>query len=158
MARVKSISDRPAKAKCKEWLESVGFHDVRPARNSSCDIVAEKDGKVYYIEIKYSSKEKGKFFGTVMLTEMHQAISNKDNYLFLICRGKGSDINDWVFKLINVEEFMKCCILTTPILLYQLDVKDDFELIAPRFTKITTKASDKLVTQMWNDFQNWKGK
>jgi hypothetical protein len=89
---------------------------------------------------------------------MYQAISNKDNYLFLICRGKGDDINDWVFKLINVEEFIKCCTLTTPILLYQLDVKDNFKLIAPRFTKVTTKASDKLVTQMWNDFQNWKGK
>ena len=158
MARGKSISDRPAKAKSKEWLESLGFTDVKPAKNQSCDLIARKSNKVYYIEIKYSSKEEGKFFGTVMLTEMFQAISNKDNYLFLVCRGKGDDINDWSFRLFSVEEFLKCCTLTTPIFLYHLDISGRFDLRASNFTEKTTLASEELIRHMWSDFQEWKSK
>src|SRR3989339_851724 len=115
MAKAKVVSDRPAKAKCKEWLELQGFTDIKPARNQSCDLVARKSDKNYFIEIKYSSKEEGNFFGTVMLTEMFQAISNRENYMFLVCRGQGENIDDWFFKLFNVKEFIKCCTLTTPI-------------------------------------------
>ena len=158
MAKAKVVSDRPAKTRCKEWLESLGFTDVKPARNQSCDLVARKSDKNYFIEIKYSSKEEGNFFGTVMLTEMFQAICNKENYLFLICRGKGDNINDWSFKLFSAEEFLKCCTLTTPIFLYHLDVGSQFKLSAPRFTESTTLASEQLIEQMWKDFQKWKTK
>jgi len=158
MARGKSISDRPAKAKSKEWLESLGFTDVKLAKNQSCDLIAKKSNKVYYIEIKYSSKEAGKFFGTVMLTELFQAVNNKDKYLFLVCRGKGDNINDWSFKLFSADDFLKCCTLTTPICLYQLDVSRQFDLNVPNFEENTTKASEVLVRQMWKDFQGWKTK
>ncbi len=158
MARVKVVSDRPAKARCKEWLESLGFSDVKPAKNQSCDLIAKKSNKLYYIEIKYSSKEEGSFFGTVMLTELFQAVNNKDNYLFLVCRGQGDDINDWSFKLFSTEDFLKCCTLTTPIYLYHLDVSGQFNLNAPNFTENTTLASEELVRQMWEDFQEWKTK
>ena len=43
-----------------------------------------------------------------MLTELFQAIKNKKNYLFLVCRGKSEDINDWFFRLFNVQNFLKC--------------------------------------------------
>src|SRR4030043_1785951 len=101
MAKAKVVSDRLAKVKCREWLEKIGFTDIKPARSQSCDLIARKSGQTYYIEIKYSSKEEGNFFGTVMLTEMFQAICNKENYLFLVCRGKGDDINDWSFRLFS---------------------------------------------------------
>jgi hypothetical protein len=156
MAKTKVVSDRLAKVKCKEWLEKVGFTDVKPARNQSCDLTAKKYNKNYFIEIKYSSKESGSFFGTVMLTEMFQAICNKDNYLFLVCRGTSNDINDWFFKLFNVEDFIKCCTLTTPIFLYHLDVTGRLNLIAPNFSKNTTLASESLIKQMWSDFLRWK--
>jgi Holliday junction resolvase-like predicted endonuclease len=158
MARAKVVSDRPAKAKCKEWLESLGFTDVKPAKNQSCDLIARKANRIFYVEIKYSSKEAGSFFGTVMLTEMFKAISNIENYLFLVCRGKGDDINDWSFRLFSVEDFFKCCTLTTPIFLYHLDVEGRFALSAPNFTENTTPASEELVKQMWKDFQKWKSK
>jgi len=158
MAKAKVVSDRPAKTRCKEWLESLGFTDVKPAKNQSCDLVARKSNRIYYVEIKYSSKEEGSFFGTVMLTEMFKAISNKENYLFLVCRGKGDDINDWSFRLFSVEDFFKCCTLTTPIFLYHLDISGRFDLSAPNFTENTTPASEELVKQMWEDFQKWKSK
>ncbi|MBI4721979.1 MAG: hypothetical protein HY769_03105 [Candidatus Stahlbacteria bacterium] len=66
-----------AKRKAKEWLENNGFTDVKPAKNESCDLLGKKNGKTFYIEIKYSSKEKGVFFGTAMLTEMFQKWSSR---------------------------------------------------------------------------------
>jgi hypothetical protein len=158
MAKAKVVSDRLAKVKCREWLEKIGFSDIKPARSQSCDLIARKSSQTYYIEIKYSSKEEGGFFGTVMLTEMFQAICNKENYLFLVCRGKNDDINDWFFKLFNVEDFIKCCTLTTPIFLYHLDAKDRFNLTVPNFSKNTILASERLIKQMWKDFKKWKSK
>jgi len=34
MAKVKVVSDRPAKTKCKEWLEKNGFTDIKPAKKT----------------------------------------------------------------------------------------------------------------------------
>ncbi|MFH0847336.1 MAG: hypothetical protein V1894_04700 [Chloroflexota bacterium] len=154
MARV--VSDTLAKTKCKEWLEKNGFTNVRPARNQSCDLIADKDGKLLYIEIKYSSKEEGSFFGTVMLTEMFQAVCNKENYLFLVCRGQGNNLNDWFFRLFDAEEFLKCCTLTTPIFLYRLESRSTSELTIPEVGSRSTLASEKLIKQMWSDFAKWK--
>jgi len=158
MAKTKTVSDILAKRKCKEWLEKVGFTDIKPARNQSCDLIASKSDKSYFIEIKYSSKEEGSFFGTVMLTEMFQAICNRENYLFLVCRGSSDNINDWVFKLFSVDDFIKCCTLTTPIFLYHLDVEGKFNLTVPKFSKNTTLASESLIKHMWKNFQKWKSK
>lgn len=158
MAQKKTISDKLAKRKCVEWLEKNGFKDVKLAKNSRCDLFGKKDGKEYFIEVKYSSKDEGIFFGTVMLTEVFQAINNKNNYLFLVCRGKDENINDWFFKLFSVDEFLKCCTLTTPIFHYHLYPVENSDLIIPNFEENTTLASDKLIKKMWEDFKKWKSK
>ena len=158
MAKIKTISDKLAKRKCAEWLERNGFNDVELAKNSSCDLIGEKDGEKYFIEVKYSSKEEGNFFGTVMLTEMFQAISNKNNYLFLVCRGKDEDINNWFFKIFNVDDFLKCCTLTTPIFHYHLYPSQNDNLTIPKFKENTKVASKKLIVEMWDDFKKWKNK
>ena len=158
MVKIKTISDKLAKRKCAEWLERNGFNDVELAKNSSCDLIGEKDGKKYFIEVKYSSKEEGNFFGTVMLTEMFQAINNKNNYLFLVCRGKDEDINSWFFKLFNVDNFLKCCTLTTPIFHYHLYPAQNNNLTIPKFKESTMIASQKLIIEMWDDFKKWKNK
>ncbi|MEK9150390.1 MAG: hypothetical protein AAB267_10155 [Candidatus Desantisbacteria bacterium] len=152
----KTVSDLLSKQRCKKWLESTGFDDVKSAKNESCDLRAKKDGKDYYIEIKYSSKEKGEdFFGTVMLTEMHKAIENKSNYLFLICRGNDK-IDNWFFKLFTVEDFLKYCTLTTPIFHYRIHQTESQELSVPNFGKKSTLASEELINEMWQDFKKWK--
>jgi len=87
MAGSRVVSDRLAKAKCAEWLLNAGFTDIRPAGKQSCDLVARKAAETYLIEVKYSSKEEGGFFGTVMLSEMYEAVCHKEHYLFLVCRG-----------------------------------------------------------------------
>ena len=156
MVKKKTISDKLAKRKCAEWLEKNGFTDMKLAKNQSCDLMGKKDNKIYYIEIKYSSKEKGNFFGTVMLTELFQAINNKENYLFLVCRGSSENINDWFFKLFKVQDFIKCCTLTTPIFLYHLHPDKQGNLLIPKFKESTTLASEKLIKEMWKDFKKWK--
>lgn len=122
--------------------------------------MARKSNRTYYIEIKYSSKEQGYFFGTVMLTEMFQAIRNKESYLFLVCRGRSNNIDEWFFRLFSVEDFIKYCTLTTPIFLYHLDVdaKEHFNLTPPKLTENTVIASEQLIRQMWKDFEKWKSK
>ena len=156
MAQKKTISDKLAKRKCAEWLEKNGFKDIGLARNNRCDLFGKKDGKEYFIEVKYSSKDEGIFFGTVMLTEMFQAINNKNNYLFLICRGKDENINKWFFKLFSVDKFLKCCTLTTPIFHYHLYPIENGNLTIPNFEENMTLASDKLIKKMWGDFKKWK--
>lgn len=158
MVKAKVISDRLAKARCKEWLESVGFTDVKLAKRQNCDLVAKKAKETYYIEVKYSSKRDGDFFGTVMLTEMFQAISNKEHFMFLVCRGQPEDAGDWWFRLFGVEEFLKCCTLTTPIFLYRLSCKNRSDWKVPEFTNKSAIASDKLIQEMWQDFLRWKSK
>ena len=158
MAKIKTISDKLAKRKCAEWLQKNGFKDVELAKNSSCDLFGKRDGEKYFIEVKYSSKDNGNFFGTVMLTEMFQAISNKNSYLFLVCRGKDENIDSWFFKLFSVDEFLMCCTLTTPIFHYHLYPTENGNLIIPNFKESTRKASGKLIKKMWQDFKKWKNK
>ena len=153
---VKTISDRLAKRKCTEWLGKNGFTDIKLAKNESCDLIARKGDKIYYIEVKYSSKKEGDFLGTVMLTELFQAVNNEKNYLFLVCRGLSEDIDEWFFKLFNVWDFIKCCALTTPIFLYHLHPDKDGDLSIPRFRENTALASEKLIREMWHDFKKWK--
>lgn len=158
MAKTKTISDRLAKRKGAEWLKRNGFTDIKSAKNESCDLIGKKNGEVYYIEIKYSSKEKGLFFGTVMLTELFQAINNRENYLFLVCRGNSDNIRNWFFKIFKTDDFIKCCTLTTPIFLYHLYPDKSGNLITPRFRKDTTLASQELIKEMWKDFKKWRSK
>lgn len=156
MANKKTVSDKLAKRKCAEWLQKNGFKDVELAKNSSCDLFGYKDRKEYFIEVKYSSKSEGNFFGTVMLTEMFQAINSKSSYLFLVCRGTDENIDNWFFRLYSVDEFLKCCSLTTPIFHYHLYPAKNGNLNIPNFKENTMVASDKLIRTMWQDFKKWK--
>lgn len=156
MVKKETISDKLAKRMGAEWLRSKGFDNVELAKNSSCDLFGNKNNKRYFIEVKYSSKNSGNFFGTVMLTEMFQAVNNADNYLFLICRGQGENINNWFFELFNVDDFLKCCTLTTPIFHYHLHPDQNDNLLIPKFKENTIVASHKLIKEMWKDFKKWK--
>ena len=84
---------------------------------------------------------------------MFQAVKYDENYLFLICRGTSDSLDEWFFKLMNVQDLIKHCALTTPILLYSLYLNEKGEVIVPNSTKM---ASKKLIEKMWEDFLQWK--
>jgi len=159
MTRKVSVSDIIPKQKCKEYLEIKGYHEVMfGGRDDGYDILAKKDSNNYFFEIKYSSKETGKYFGTVMLTELYKAITNRQYYFFILCRGnKNEDIKNWFFKIFSVDEFLRFCTLTTPIFHYHIYVIDG-TIKRAKYRKETIEASDNLILKMWKEFQNWKNK
>lgn len=152
----KTVSDSIAKKRCKEFLESKGYDNIISAgRDEGCDLKTDND--TIFFEIKYSSKPDGNFFGTVMLTELHKAVTNEDNYYFIVCRGKKEDpFEKWFFNVFNVKEFLDLCTLTTPIFHYHLRFSEKGNIIKPKHKKETVKASEKLVKKMWNEFKRWK--
>src|SRR3989344_9530111 len=118
MGRV-TISDSLAKQRCALYLRGLGYKNIARPKGQSCDLLAEKNGLTYMFEIKYSSKRSGfGFFGTVMFTELFQAVTNEDRYYFLVCRGGNS--GKWLFKLFSLEDFLRFCTLTTPIGHYRM--------------------------------------
>ena len=155
----KTVSDKDAKQKCINYLQTQGYYDLQVAkRKEGCDLIGFKNNEKYYFEVKYSTKESGKFFGCVMLTEMYTAIKNDKHYKFIICRANPSDENDWYFKIFEVEEFFSICSLSTPILHYHIYLDNDNNLVLPQFSKNTILASPQLIIEMWDDFNKWKNK
>ena len=157
MAKKISISDTNAKQKCIEYLQETGYSNVKIAkRNENCDIICYKDNIKYYFEVKFSSKLKGNFFGTVMLTEINQAIRNKSVYRFIVCRGESSELKDWFFKVFEVDDFIKHCTLTTPIFHYHIYFDKKARASIPKYNENTIVANKTLILSMWKDFQKWK--
>jgi hypothetical protein len=150
----KTISDKVAKEKCIEYLKLKGYSNVQIASpKEGCDILAfNAQGEIFYFEVKYSSKKSGKFFGTVMLTELHKAICYPDNYFFILCRGNTEQsLEHWFFKIFSVKEFIGKCTLTTPIFHYHYS--ESYEI---SFKKETIIATKNLIEKMWQDFLIWK--
>lgn len=146
-----SNSDANAKEMCKEYLMSKGY-TVLEGKTKACDIECEKDGVRYYFEVKSSTKDKTEpYRGTVMLSEMRAAINNKATYRFLVCKGNDKNHSNWEFKIFEVDEFMKYCALTTPILRYAYHEKWQ-----PQFKGTTTKASDELIKLMAENYDQWQ--
>ncbi len=157
----KTVSDTSAKILCGQYLHSLGYTHIRAAKMSeSCDLVAELKGEVFWVEIKYSSLKKGKFFGTVMLTELQKSLMYPDNFLFLVCRGdKSASVENWLFKLFSPREFWEHCTLTTPIFHYHLYLDAVGEVHKRvNYRPDTVKASPELIKNMWEAFQKWKNK
>jgi len=156
----KTITDKSAKRMCALYLETIGYENIMLAgRDEGYDLSAIKNSEKFFFEVKYSSKKSGKFFGTVMLTELYQATLKEENYYFIICRGNiaNTNIKDWFFKIFSFDEFVECCTLTTPIFHYHLYL----DALGRNTRKIefkekTTKASRELIKIMWNDFSSWK--
>ena len=158
MSKKITVSDTNAKQKCIEYLTTLGFENLNTAkRDEHCDIIGYKNEEKYHFEVKYSSKNAGeRFFGTVMLTELWAAVQNKATYRFIVCRGDSENITDWFFKIYEVDEFIQFCTLTTPIFHYHLHFDEKQNEISPKHKATTIKASDSLINEMWDAFQNWK--
>ena len=156
----KSVSDIGAKQKCIEYLQTQGYSDLQVAkRKDDCDIIGFKNNEKYFFEVKYSTKESGKFFGCVMLTEMHKAVENSKHYKFIICRANPINADaDWFFRIFEIEEFFSICTLTTPILHYHITLDDSNNIIMPKFGKEVVLANPQLIETMWKDFKKWKNK
>ena len=88
-----------------------------------------------------------------MLTELNEAIKNKERYKFLVCKGTSDNYDSWFFEEFDVDKFMEYCALTTPILRYAYHPNPEKQ---PEFRKDTTKANEELIKLMYQNFQEWK--
>jgi len=95
-------SDISAKNAFSELLSKKGYTNIKIV-SSPADIIAFKNGKLYYFEIKFTNK-KEIYFGAATLTEWTTAIKNIDNFKFIIAR---KEDNLWDFKEYGPLEFMQ---------------------------------------------------
>ena len=146
-------SDKLAKEMCIRHLEGKEYTNLNIVKQG-CDIEGEKDGEKYFFEVKSSTKNKKEpFRGTVMLTELEKAISDKEHYRFIICKGKGNSIDKYSFEFFDVDEFIDLCVLTTPITKYDYDPKKE---ITRR--EGTRSIDEELIKNMCKSFNEWKTK
>jgi len=75
-------SDVKAKLAYKEHLKKTDFYNVQII-SSPADIKAEKNGEVYFFEIKMTKQTKN-YFGAATMTEWQEAMKNPDNFRFVI--------------------------------------------------------------------------
>ena len=154
----KTVSDRTAKARCREYLESQGYDRVGPGEHNDSDLLAWRGDRKCFFEVKYSSKASGRFFGTVMLTELYAAVIHPNDYFFIVCRGRNeAPAAEWFFQVFTAAEFIKYCSLTTPIFHYQMDFDAAGLLREPHRGAKSVPASVELTQRMWSDFCTWKG-
>lgn len=153
----KTISDSIAKQQCKKYLESLGYNGITTAKGNSCDLLAYKNRVLCMFEIKYSSRKSGsEFFGTVMFTELFQAIGNKNNYYFLLCRGDSNNLENWFYKIFSVKDFLDFCTLTTPIGHYRIRFNKDFQPTKLNLGKNGVKITRKMILDIWKKYREWK--
>ena len=98
--------DKPGVNAAVIHLEQIGYSDVKIIHQPE-DICAEKDGEIYWIEVKYSETEDGKMFGAATLTEWECALENPNHFFFLMANKPGGEESDkpWRFIFITPSQF-----------------------------------------------------
>ena len=95
-------SDVDAKDALSMHLSDNGYSKIEIVSSPS-DIIAFKDNKKYYFEVKKTSRT-DKYFGAATTTEWKAALENPETYFFVVCI-KGND--DWKFNFYTPQEFLK---------------------------------------------------
>ncbi len=98
-------SDLEAKQAYAEYLRNNENYEEVMVTKSPADIIAKKDGKTFYFEIKYTSKEEKEYFGAATLTEWKAAVDqgNQGRFYFVVAFRKDGN---WKFNKYTPEEFM----------------------------------------------------
>ncbi len=97
-------SDVNAKLAYKAYLGKKGFSNVRIIA-SPADIIAEKQNKVYYFEIKMTQQNRN-YFGAATITEWQQALKKPDTFKFVIAKTSDSGLN-FEFIEFTPHDFLK---------------------------------------------------
>lgn len=98
-------SDVRAKSVFVKQLESQGFEAVKVV-SAPADIVAMKDGKQWYFEIKMTHQTED-YFGAATFTEWEQAFKTPDTYRFVVAIDNPSIDDGFEFLELTPQELMK---------------------------------------------------
>jgi len=140
-------SDFEAKATYKRYLEEQGFTDVKIIGSPS-DIVAFKNNEKYYFEIKMT-KQIDKYFGAATITEWKTALSNPNNFKFVIA-ATNDDEKRYNFKEYSPEEFMKYSTVPPFKVNFNVNLKDDSKVSNRRKA---IQASEKILLKIIKIFE-----
>jgi Holliday junction resolvase len=100
---MKKTSDTWAKQALVNELIRKGYHNVRIV-GTPCDVIGEKNGVVYYFEVKSTMFPEGKHTGSVSGTELDFALKNKKTYFFVIVFESNGMVK---FDYLKVDQMMK---------------------------------------------------
>jgi hypothetical protein len=117
--------DKPGVGGAVRHLEEIGYSNVRIIHHP-VDIRAEKNGEVYWIEVKYSESKDGKMFGAATLTEWECALEHPNHFFFMIAHKPGGveDSSKWKFHFISPCEFEPFSTVPPFKIYFNYDVND----------------------------------
>lgn len=113
-------SDVNAKLAFRQELCSRGYNDVEII-SAPADIMAEKDGEIWYFEIKMT-KRTDTYFGAATETEWEQAFKDPEHYRFVIAQ---TNENEDQFKFIEItpEELMEASTIPPFKVYFNIDMQ-----------------------------------
>lgn len=126
-------SDVKSKQAYIKELERRGYENCR-VTSSPADIIAEKDGEVYYFEIKMTKQERF-YFGAATITEWEQAIKTPENYRFVVAKTDHEE-SQYEFVEYTPEEFMQFATIPPLKLYFNIDMAQPRCRVRPHRTAI----------------------
>jgi len=152
MQKANKKSDVRAKSAYKKYLEDIGFCNVHITANPA-DITAEKQGKIYYFEIKMT-KQTNSYFGAATMTEWKEAIRNPDTFKFVIAK---TDENEEDFEFIEFtpNEFLKYSTIPPFKVYFNIDLNDN-KKVSKRNKAL--QATKEILEEFISFFETSKGK
>ena len=97
-------SDTKAKRAFVDELIGRGFRNARVC-STPADICAEKDGVIWYFEIKMTRRADD-YFGAATLTEWRQAVKDPEHFRFVVAQTL-DDEQTFTFSEFTPDEFME---------------------------------------------------
>lgn len=116
-------SDVKAKKAFIAYLEKQGYTSAKII-SQPADIVAWKDGEMYYFEIKMT-RQKKTYFGAATLTEWAATLENPGHYFFVIAVTDENETN-FRFIIMTPEEFMMYSTIPPIKIFFNFPLKNDF--------------------------------
>lgn len=143
-------SDVKAKKEYCKYLQNNGYSNVSIV-SIPVDIIAEKDGHVYFFEIKMTTRDE-KCFGAATLTEWEQALKTPNEFKFVIAK---TDLEEENFEFIEYtpEEFLKYSTIPPFKFYFNIDFKNQNKI--QKRTKAIQLSDDKIshLIQVFNNLK-----
>lgn len=144
-------SDVNAKKAFVVLLASKGYQNIKIV-SSPADIIASKNGKTYYFEVKFTNQTKN-YFGAATLTEWATAIENPDNFKFVVARKNGEF---WQFEEYPPQEFIKHNTIPPFKTYFNLSLNKDSTKKSAKKKKSIQLTEEKLkkMEEFWNSLKD----
>jgi len=147
-------TDKPGIEASVDYLISEGYSNVEVIHHP-VDLKGEKDGLVYWFEVKYSESKNGKMFGAATLTEWEFALSNPKKFYFLIAHKSGGvDYESkWKFIFIDPSEFTRFSTIPPYKIFFNFDTNDPSKVAKRRSAIPATETNLKFLIQSYNEMK-----